>query len=319
MTEQVRLIVAGDALQHLAQRLGAGLRGFLDAGAGASRHLLDDRVECGVGVILRAEIFEHAPFVGDRVAQLLGEPRLADSGLARDGDDLSVTALGAVPASDEPRHLALAADEIAQAAQVERIELACELLRSNNVPRRHRLREALGLVEAEIGEDEQAPGQLSREIGNDDGVWLGEALQAHREMQSIADDRGLVRGANVDRHQAGCDADAHAQRLSGRKRNLSQGVDDVESDADRALGLVAARLRVAEKDERAVAAHFRDVSAEAIDVSAAAAGEGADDRLIFLRVERRRKLGRTDDVAEQGRELPPLAVEGRGTGSGQAQ
>ena len=114
---------------------------------------------------------------------------------------------------------------------------------------------------------------------------------------------------SIDRHHAGGDADPDPERLAAPFSRLANRLDDAQRCAYRAFGLIAVGFRIAEENQRAVAAHFGDVPLERRNRGAAAGCEVADRVVILFRIERIREFGRVDQIAEQRRELPALAAQ----------
>ena len=114
----------------------------------------------------------------------------------------------------------------------------------------------------------------------------------------------------ADHHQAGGDPDARLQ-LDGFDIEATHPVDAGEAGADRPLGVVLMRLRVAEINQHTIAHVFRDKAAEAPDGIGDGAVVGGDDLAIILGIEARGEFGRPDQVAEHHRQLPTLGRRGR--------
>ena len=103
------------------------------------------------------------------------------------------------------------------------------------------------------------------------------------------------------------DADARGERTAEPLAQRAHTVDRGEARAQRPLGVVVVRLRVAEVGEDAVAQVLRDVPAEALDGARGRALIRADDLAQVLGIELRRQLGRAHEVAEEDRELPAFS------------
>ncbi len=114
-----------------------------------------------------------------------------------------------------------------------------------------------------------------------------------------------------DHHRPGVHPDAHGQarRVGGGECGVERRhrVDDCESRANGALGIVLARGRPAEVDEQPIAEVLGDVAAEARDRARCGLLVLRDDVAPFLGVELLRERRRADQVAEQNRQLAALA------------
>ena len=141
---------------------------------------------------------------------------------------------------------------------------------------RHRPHEALELVPAEIAILEPFGRELPRDLGHDDRVGLGHALQAGGEVGRLADDRIVVRHAlgvgDAHHDQAGRDADPHPDRPDRRtvRAQLGDGAHQLEPGMDGSLGIVLVRHGIAEVDQDAIAHIARDVAVVALDRPGAA-------------------------------------------------
>ena len=91
-------------------------------------------------------------------------------------------------------------------------------------------------------------------------------------------------------------------------RRPADRVDHRQPGADRPLGIVLMRLRVAEIDQHAVAHVLGDKAVEAGDDLGDGAVIGADQLAQILRVEPGRQRGRADQIAEHHRQLPALGI-----------
>jgi len=100
--------------------------------------------------------------------------------------------------------------------------------------------------------------------------------------------------ANDD--EASGDANPNVQRLLCGE--LADRVDDRETGAGRALGVVLMRLRIAEINQHAIAHILGDKTAKAADGVGDAAVVGADDLAQILGIEARRQRRRTNQIAE---------------------
>ncbi len=158
--------------------------------------------------------------------------------------------------------------------------------------------------------------EVVRGSADQNGIGAGECLQACGEVGCLADDRLLARGAFADRltdhHEPSGDADAHGEAgpiaagdLGAERR---QRVDDREAGANRALGILLLRVRVAEIDEHAVAHELSDVAVEAPDSFAHRLLIGADHVTHIFGIDLRREARRLRQVAEHHGQVAALGA-----------
>jgi hypothetical protein len=177
-----------------------------------------------------------------------------------------------------------------------------------------------------VAEVEQTAELTARGIGNDDGIRCGKRLQACREIGRFTDDRLLLRRARADQvaddHQPGGDADAHLQRLARRRVEPADGVDDLQTGAHGAFGLVLVGARIAEIGQQPIAHELGDEAVMAGNDSGASLLIGANHFPHVLGIEPCREGRRTGQIAEQDRQLPSLGFGrrlGPGNGGGRAR
>ena len=224
------------------------------------------------------------------ILQRRGDARLADAGFARDQHDLAVARLGARPAAQQQVDLLVAPDQPGQRRSAQCLEPARDGTRPQHLPGRHRPGDTLDLDGSEIAILEEIADQPARARGDKDGIWLGQGLQTGGEVRRFADDRLLLRRALADQiaddHQPGGDPDARLE-LDGFDIEATDRVDDAQPRADRPLGIVLMRPRVAEIDQHAVAHVFGDKAVEAGDDLGDGAVIGGDDLAQILGIEPR--------------------------------
>jgi hypothetical protein len=165
-----------------------------------------------------------------------------------------VAVLGPGPALEQDAELVLAADQRREPLAVERLEAALGLTLALDLPGGQRLGEALDAQRAELGEFEQPAHEPACRLADDDAARLSERLQPRCEVRRLADHRLLLRSTLADQiadhHLPG--RDPEARRQSGAARGVaSDRFGELESGADRALGVVLVRQRVAEIGEHA--------------------------------------------------------------------
>ena len=184
--------------------------------SGGAFHLADDRIKRAVGVLRRAEIAQaRVRLAGEAFQQRRREPRFADAGLAGEQHHLTFAGLCLRPAPQQQFEFFFPPDERGQAARVQRLEAAFHRTRPQRRPGSHRPGDALEVLGPEVLQLEQIAEQLSRALGDDDRVRLGDPLQARREVRRLADDAALLRLPRsdqvADHDQPGRNADAGLQ------------------------------------------------------------------------------------------------------------
>ena len=171
--------------------------------------------------------------------------------------------------------------------------------------------EAGKVLRSEVFQIEQLADLLPRSGGNHQAGRCGDRLQPRRKVGRLADNRLFLRRARADQiaddHQPGGYSDAHLQ-FGGSGVEASDAVDQAQSGPDRPLGVVFMGSRVAEIDQHAVAHILGDKAIEPRDNRRHRAVIGADQVAQILRVELRRKRGRTDEIAEHHRQLSALGI-----------
>src|SRR4029077_14529526 len=85
-------------------------------------------------------------------------------------------------------------------------------------------------------------------IGDDHHIWLGDLLQASREIRSLAHNAPVPPRATeaTDHHQAGGDANADRERLFRARLEPRNGGNNIERRAHGSLRIVLVRTGIAE-------------------------------------------------------------------------
>ncbi len=192
------------------------LRGVVVRQSGGTLHLADDRIERAVGVLRRAEIAQARVRLAGEAFQKRGrEPRFADAGLAGEQHHLAFAGLCLGPAPQQQFEFFFPSDEGGQAGRVHRLEAAFHRTRPQRRPGPRRPGDALEVLWPEVLKLEEIAEKLSRAVGDDDHVRLGDALQACREVRRLADDAALLRVPRSDQvaddNQPGRNADTGLQ------------------------------------------------------------------------------------------------------------
>ena len=185
--------------------------------SGGTFHLADDRIKRAVGVLRRAEIAQARVRLGGEAFQQRGrEPRFADTGLAGEEHHLAFAGLCPRPAPQQQFEFFFPPDEGGQAGRVQRLEAAFRRTRPQRRPGPHRPGDALEVLCPEVLQLEEIAEKLSRALGDDHHVRLGDPLQARREVRRLADDAALLRLARSDQvaddNEPGGNADTGLQR-----------------------------------------------------------------------------------------------------------
>ena len=280
---------------------------------GGALELVEHRIERAAGVEGRAEVVQvDARLLLQLLAQALDEARLADPGLARQQHHLALAVLGLAPARQQHTDLVLAPDQGRQPARRGGLE-ARGAGRLAHPVHRDRRAHAPDRQRAEVVADEQALDQAIGAGADHDAAGLGQVLQAGGDVGRLADHRHRVAalaGADVaHHHEPGVDADPDRQldaRLRHRIVQRGDRLDHAEPGADRPLGVVLVRPRIAEIRQDAVADVVADMAAIAADHLDAGFLEALHDVAQILRIEPGRELGRADQVAEHHGQVAAL-------------
>ena len=305
-----RLEIGFEPIELLIRRVGGGESG--DAG-----ELVGDRIERGIGVIGRALEGQHVMRLGaDVVPDRLDQARLADAGLAAQGDHLAFTVERALPAIGEHRHFGIAADQGADLAGVRRRETPFRRADADHARDRYRLDDALERMFAKLADFESPAENAPRRRRDGDLIGSGEPLDAGGDIGRLADrqfgNRGIARAGLADHHRAGGDADADLQRRRGG--DILDRANDVERGAHRPLGAVLVGDRPAEIGHQAVAEILRDVAVIALDHPTAHALVRRHEITQVSRIELFGQRRRAHQVAEHHGDLAPLGLARRWRG-----
>ena len=315
LAEQGRpvLIVIGGA-DHGLKRL-AALRGRIVLGqlVGAFEQR-GQRVERGVLMVWRTIAVDEAKALDRKpIVQGVHHARLADSRFAREQYDLTLAVGRLLAAADQQPDLLSAADQRGQIVRRGKsLKPAAEIAATEHPPRLHRLDQPFELMGAKVLEGEHVADQATSAVGHDDAIRRDERLQAHGHDRGGADDLRVAAGGAVHQlghdHEAGRDADPHAQLGAVGGRQPADRVDQLDARRDRPFGVVFVRPRMAEAAKDAVAYDPDDRAVEAADLMPAGGFVREHDLAQILRIELLRKACEVDHVAEQHRELAPLTL-----------
>ena len=310
----VQLVCA--ARQERLQLVEPGLEQIVVLEGGGALQLLDQRVQRAGRVMGRALIEQaDVELVLEPYTQFPNEARLADPRLARQQHHLTFAVPGLLPAAQQKSDLLLTADKGCEAHGVPRLEAPLGSGLAGNPPRHEGFGEALEPLWAEVRQLEQTTDQLPGGRADDDASRRGDRLQPRRQVRGGAAHRVPVGNTLADQiaHHDVTGRDAHAglQADFGARLEPSDLLDQLKPGAHRPLGVVLVRLRPAEIGEHAIADVFGDVPAPTVDRLGAGRLIGADDLAHVLRVEPGRQLGRTHQIDEHHRQLPPLGFGSR--------
>jgi hypothetical protein len=294
---------------------------------GEALEVLNGRIERAVGVVGRAPQGDARQTLGaHRAAHRVDQRRFADPRLAADKDDLAVALfLGLLPGAAQQADLLVAADQRQIGRHGFEFRVFVVRLQTGDAPDLDRFGDAFERVRAETLAGEDVADETLRGGADQNGVGAGEGLQAGGEVGGVADDRLLARGAFADRladhDQPARDADAHGEAGSAAAGDSGverrQRVEDRESGAHRALGILFLRVRVAEINQHAIAHELGDVAVEAPNRLADRLLIGADHIAHVFGIDLRRETRRIRQVAEHHGQVPALgawqiAVRGKG-------
>ena len=272
---------------------------------------LDHGVEGGVLAPRRALRFE--PGVG-RAGELLAErtrqARLADSRLAADQGDAPVTGGDLLPLLEQLAELRVAADERRQVVRAEQVDPLADAGRSRHLVRRDRAREPFQRLRPQVLDHEEAAHEPLGVAADHHSVRRRDRLETRGEVHRLAHGENLLMlfSAGLAEHDgAGVDADAERQPHVPVALELVERIDERQTCSHGALGRVLVRARVAEVGEHSIAQELGHMTAVAHDQLARALVIGPHDLEVVLGVETGRELRRADEVAEERRQLAPLA------------
>jgi hypothetical protein len=188
---------------------------------------------------------------------------------------------------------------------VHRFEATLHAARSENLPNRHRLRQALHHNRTEIAVVEMPPGESARARADQHCPRIRQRLQARGEVWRLPDD-GLLRCGPInqelaDNDSARRDADANLQRDISADPEIRDGVNESEPGAYALFRIILLRSRIAKISEHAVAHVARDHALVAADNLGDAGVIRRDHPPHVFRIQPRREGGRADQIAKHHR------------------
>ena len=250
-------------------------------------------------------------FSHETLDEISDQPRFADPSLAAEQHRLPFARRSLGPATRQRLGLARTTCQGKQAvARMQGVEAAFDPADALHCPSRDRPGDTLEVLRAKVLQVEQTAEQPARARRDHHRIRLGERLQPRGKVGRLAHHTallGLSRPDEITDHDhAGGDAHPDLQRRAGRRHKPGHRVDEGEPRLHRMLGVVFARLRIAEIDQDAVAHVLGDETAVTLDRLGAASMIGADDGAQILRVQACRQRGRADQVAEHQGELAAL-------------
>src|SRR5262245_22889083 len=172
-----------------------------------------------------------------------------------------------------------------------------------NPPSHHRLSESLEFERSQLLANKYIAKQPQSACGYECGVRGCHTLQATGQVGSPSDDHLLLRrlladGVTHDDH-AGCNSDAHLQRLAGREQELTDLRHEIKPGPHSAFSIVLMGLWVAEIGKEAVAHESGDISTHLSDHRGARTLESADHVAKILRIELNRQSRRADEITKK--------------------
>ena len=242
--------------------------------------------------------------------EALHQARFADARFADDQRHLALAIEHALPSIHQQAQFVLAPDERRQSTRSRgRFEPPAHSARLDYAVEPDRPFDAFERLRAALFDHEQPRDQPMRRIGDHHRARLRRRLHPRGDIGRVAEDVGVLARARANHHRARIDADPRRQlRVRRMFVELRDRVEDREARAGGAFGVVVVRLGPAEIGHHPVAEILRDVAAEAGDRFRRRAMVPGDDLAPFLGIELRRDRGRADQVAEQHRQMPPLAT-----------
>ena len=101
------------------------LRGVVVRKSGGALHLADDRIQCAVGMLRRAEIAQARVWLASEAfQQRRRKPRFADAGLAGEQHHLAFAVLCLRPAPQQQFEFFFPTNKLGQSARVQSLEAA---------------------------------------------------------------------------------------------------------------------------------------------------------------------------------------------------
>ena len=261
---------------------------------------------------------------------LLERPRqagLADPGLATQQHHLPQPLLRVRPAHAQEGQLRLPPDQRGQAgaARGRRLQAVARRALGQHAVQAHRRREPLQRPPAERFAGEVARHEPVRGGADQHATRRRQPLQARRDVGRFPQrERLLAQPAAhlAHHHQAGVDAHPHRQPGPRRQpplqapRQAAHRLRDPQPGADRPLGVVLVRRRIAEVHQQPVAQVLRHVAVEAHDHALGRLLIGPHHLPQVLRVQRRQQRRRVHEVTEQHGQVPALTGGGPADGCG---
>ena len=162
------------------------------------------------------------------------------------------------------------------------------------------------MLRAQILELEDIAQKTPRVVRDHDLIWFGAALQACRKVGRLSDDAALPQPTRIrhlaDDHQSGGNSDPGLQRSVCLQ--IGDRGHELQRRPHRPLGVVFVSLRIAEKDQYAVAQILRYEAAQVTNRFGDAFPIGRNDFAQILRIHAGGERGRPDQIREHHRHLP---------------
>src|ERR1700722_5500006 len=214
------------------------------------------------------------------LAKLPYQPRLADTRLALNQDDLPLTSLGAIPGFAEHAQFIFAADERSQGLR--RLQAAAHPGGALHAEDLDRMRETLKVVRPERFDGEEPGDQTVGRARDREGAGRSSRLHAGGRVRCFANGCDLAPLTSTEM------ADHDLTRINaGAHRNLTalgqatidrlDRLDYLEAGTHRPFGVVAMRSGPAEVCDDPVALVLRDIAVEASNHAGNCLVVGLDD------------------------------------------
>ncbi|MGA8568713.1 MAG: hypothetical protein WB580_13060, partial [Candidatus Binataceae bacterium] len=145
-------------------------------------------------------------------------------------------------------------------------------------------------------------------IGDNHGAGFRDRLHSRGNIGRIAEYVGVFARTCAHHHRAGIDTDPRQELwVGGVLVKLRYGVEHRQAGAGSTLRVVVVGLGIAEVRHYTVTKVLRDTPAKALDGLRCRTMVLADDLAPLFGIEMASYLSRADKIAEQYRQMPPLA------------
>jgi hypothetical protein len=260
---------------------------------------------------------------GQPLLEHLHEPRLPDSGLAAQHGHLSVPLLCLFPTLEQHGGFGFASDEGSEATDTCRVQAALRAALTGHPVQRERPVHTFEEMRSEVVSDEVPLGEAPGRVADDDGIGVGEPLDARGDVRRLPERQLLTvpRGADLahdDEPRVDADSDGEPDAALSIEPGVQgmHGANEVESGPDRPARVVLVGVGIPEVHEDPIAEVLGDVSLEALDDPGAIRLVGANHITQIFRVEPAGERRRVGQIAEQHGQVPALGIGGTALAGG---